>query len=302
MSNYTENHITDDQNHAWSKILDFVPNNSHVLDVGCSSGTLGELLATKKDCVVDGVEMDSKDAALASKKLRKVWNSDIENAVVNINNKYDVLIFADVLEHLLYPDKVLSAVKSLMKPGGRVIFSVPNMAHISLRLDLLAGNWKHTETGLLDKTHLHYWDIDTIRSVFNKADMNLIELDSVTYKYPEDLVQKKLKDLGLHANKSGLDLLLSKEASAFQIIGFAENHNSNHNTIELPEPMLQKDISYMAQYLIEHINNVESYVKQLEGQLENSKQLEIQLSDIKKSRSYRLSKKISSFISKFVKN
>jgi 2-polyprenyl-3-methyl-5-hydroxy-6-metoxy-1,4-benzoquinol methylase len=298
MSNYTENHMTEDQNHAWRKILKFVPKDKQVLDIGCSSGSLGELLAIQKGCVVDGVEPDKEDASLASKKLRKVWNSDIETAVKDIHNKYDVLIFADVLEHLMCPDKVLLAARNLLKPTGRVVFSVPNMAHISVRLALLAGDWQHTETGLLDKTHLHYWDTDTIKDVFKRADMNLLELDAVTYKYPEKLIQDKLNDIGLRADKKGLNLLASKEASAFQIIGFAEISKSRHSKITLPEPRLQKDISYLAQYLTEHIKNLEEHTKNLE---EHTKQMERQLKEIKNSRYYKLGKIASSFKSKFAK-
>ncbi|MEI6237636.1 MAG: class I SAM-dependent methyltransferase [Candidatus Saccharibacteria bacterium] len=298
MSNYTENHITEDQNHAWNKILKFIPNDCHVLDIGCSSGGLGWLLKTEKGCVVDGVEMDEKDASLAAKKLRKVWNSDIETAVTNVNDKYDVLIFADVLEHLMYPDKVLRAVKVLLKPSGIIVFSVPNMAHISVRLDLLSGNLKYTETGLLDKTHLHYWDIDTISDVFKRADMNLLELDSVTYRYPEKLIQKKLDDIGLKADRRGLDLLMSKEASAFQIVGFASIHNTKHGKIALPEPSLQRDISYMANYLTEHIKYMEYYIKQIE---DKNSQLERQLKDTENSLYYKLTKGVRFFKSRFKK-
>lgn len=298
MSNYTENHITDDQNHTWVKIQKFIPNDSQVLDIGCSSGNLGEYLATQKGCIVDGVEPDKKDAALAAKKLRQVWNSDIETAVRDIQKKYDVLIFADVLEHLMHPDEVLRSVRSLLKPTGRVIFSVPNMSHVSVRLALLEGKWEYTETGLLDKTHLHYWDVDTIRVVFKEADMSLMEMDAVTYKYPEKLVRGRLSDMGLEANKKGLKLLLSKEASAFQIVGYAELHKPKKGTISLPEPSLQKDISYMAQYLTDHIKNVEEYVKQLENQV---RQLESHLDSIKNSRYYKLGEKVSSIKSRLTK-
>jgi uncharacterized protein (DUF342 family) len=129
--------------------------------------------------------------------------------------------------------------------------------------------------------------------------MNLVELDAVTYKYPEKLIRDRLYDIGLKANKKGLNLLVSKEASAFQIIGFAEIYKSKHSKITLPEPGLQRDISYMAQYLTEHIKNTEEYAKQLKDQL---KQLEGQLKDIKNSRSYKLSKRVSSFKSKFIKH
>lgn len=313
MSNYSENHITKNPNHAWSKILKFIPSNSDILDIGCSSGNLGEFLASNKKCVVDGVEPDAKDARVASGKLRKVWNADIETAVKEIDQRYDVLIFADVLEHLLYPDEVLKITKGLLKPKGRVVFSVPNMAHVSVRLALLGGNWQYTETGLLDKTHLHYWDIDTVKDVFKSADMNLVKLDSVIYKYPEILIQDRLKDMGLITTDKGINLLKGDEAATFQIVGVAEPTTKNHTKIRLPSPALQKDISYMAREALgqledykKHIKNTENHIMNLEKQITGLEKQNVslteQLRDIVESRTYKAARRLAELKAKFHKH
>jgi methionine biosynthesis protein MetW len=304
MSNYSENHITKDPNHAWSKILKFIPSNSHILDIGCSSGNLGEFLAANKKCVVDGVEPDTKDATIAAKKLRKVWNTDIETAVNDIDDKYDVLIFADVLEHLLLPDKVLKMTKNLLRPNGRVLFSVPNMAHVSVRLAILGGDWQYTETGLLDKTHLHYWDVDTVKNVFSSAGMHLVKIEAVIYKYPETLIQDRLKSLGLNATDKGISLLTGSEASTFQTVGVAEPTAAKHANIELPDPALQKDISYMAREALaqledykKHIKNTENHIMNLEKQIVDLEKQNVslteQLRDIVESRTYKAARRLA---------
>jgi len=289
MSNYTENHIPDNQNHSWSKILNFVSEDSEVLDIGCSSGGLGELLIKNKSCVVDGVEPDKKDSILASNKLNYVWNSDIETALLNIRKKYDIIIFADVLEHILHPDEVLRAIKRIIKPKGRVVFSVPNMSHVSLRLALLRGDWEYNETGLLDKTHLRYWDLKTIRELFIRSNMNLIKLDTVTYPYTDKLIKDRLKDMGLIATERGLDLLKSPEASAFQIVGYAEFSKVKQKNIKLPETALNKDIEYAIRSYKNRTIDAEKYASSMEKKLNL----------IINSKSYIFARRLSSIINRF---
>lgn len=306
MSNYSDNRITADSNHAWSKMLDFIPSDSYILDIGCSSGNLGEFLISQKKCVVDGVEPDENDAEIAAKKLHRVWNSDIETAINEIDQTYDVLIFADVLEHLLHPEQVLKLTKSLLKSGGRVVFSVPNMAHVSLRLALIEGNWQHTETGLLDKTHLHYWDIHSVKEIFWKASMNLVNLEAVVYKYPKKLIEKRLSDVGLSASRKAIDLLTGSEASTFQIVGVAEFSKTRNKTVELPDPMLQKDISYLAQNLSDQIKNQKLHIKDMENYIlhleEEIKKLEKEINNIESSSAYKTIKKLEHIKSKLYKH
>ena len=67
------------------------------------------------------------------------------------------MVLADVLEHLREPARALRDATDLLREGGRLVLSVPNVAHGALRLALLQGRWSYTETGLLDRTHLHFF-------------------------------------------------------------------------------------------------------------------------------------------------
>ena len=81
---------------------------------------------------------------------------------------YDVVLCLDVLEHLVDPAGALAALRGLA-PRGRALISLPNVAHWSLRKELLRGRWEYTESGLLDRTHLRFYTLDTARSLLSQA-------------------------------------------------------------------------------------------------------------------------------------
>jgi len=128
-----------------------------VLDVGCNTGYLGKDLIEKKKCYVFGIDYSKTAIDVAKKYLNKVKVVNLEKYSNNINDKFDVIIFADVLEHLKFPEKTLNIYKKLLNPNGVILASIPNIANINTRLKLLLGNWNYTDSGILDETHLKFF-------------------------------------------------------------------------------------------------------------------------------------------------
>ncbi len=223
MSNYRVTFVPGTPNHCWNKSLDLVKEGSTVLDVGCSWGGFGKALQEHKKCIVDGVEPDAKDAEEASQSLRTVFNGFVEDAFKQDlkGRSYDHIIFIDVIEHLYDPVSVLKLIKKHLNPGGTVIFSIPNMAHLSVRLMLLSGDFEYGKTGLLDKTHLHFYTQKEIERVFSEAGMSVQTWDYTEATYPPSLIIKELKKLGLTANKEAMELLTDQSARVFQFVGAA---------------------------------------------------------------------------------
>src|SRR5665648_450342 len=134
MSNYSSSKFEEDPNTPWRKAFSMIKNKETILDIGCSSGNFGKELIDQKNCIVDGVELSRDDAKIARNKLRNVYEFNIEDgAPVDLMGKYDVVYYGDVIEHLINPVKALSNTKKLLKKNGKVIFSIPNMSHISVR-------------------------------------------------------------------------------------------------------------------------------------------------------------------------
>jgi 2-polyprenyl-3-methyl-5-hydroxy-6-metoxy-1,4-benzoquinol methylase len=138
-----------------------IPTGARVLDVGCGAGALGAWLKKNKDCKVTGIEGHPKGAAIARKQLDQVHEVDLNDldALQKALGKsqYDVICFMDVLEHCYHPDKLLELMKHHLAPTGRVIVSLPNVAHHSVRFGLLGGKFDYADTGILDKTHVRLY-------------------------------------------------------------------------------------------------------------------------------------------------
>lgn len=258
MSNYTVEYNPEHDNGCWNKALRFIRHNSLVLDVGCSNGGLGSSLINLKNCTVDGIEPDTQDAATASKKLRKVYKGTVEEILQN--NKlpvYDHILFMDVIEHLPSPAETLERISTVLKPGGTIIFSIPNMAHMSSRLMLLKGDFEYGETGLLDKTHLHFYTKKEITRVFSEANLKIKTLDFTEAAYPDELVSLELEKIGLKASEEAIRTLNSDDAKIFQYVGEALVQKKNKPTSRL-------------QYSPDPQGHVESYTKQKIESYENT--------------------------------
>ena len=125
------------------------------LDVGCASGALGAALKAAGATWVAGIEREPAAAARARERLDLV----VEGSVIDVDlpfaeSEFDVLVFADVLEHLPDPDAALARCLPLLKPGGRIVVSVPNMRFWLVLMRLAADRWEYADHGVRDRTHL----------------------------------------------------------------------------------------------------------------------------------------------------
>ena len=152
-------------------ILEEVGRDKTVLDVGCATGYLAEALVMN-GCTVSGIEYAVEAAERARPHLAELVIGDlnqIDLAEAFPGRTYDVIVFGDVLEHLLEPHRVLRSASRLLAPGGSIVISIPNVAHGSVRLALLAGEWNYSERGLLDETHIKFFTYDTLNDLVHSA-------------------------------------------------------------------------------------------------------------------------------------
>lgn len=257
MSNYADSHFEEHgENTSWFKAMKLIPENSKVLDIGCSSGNFGAELIARKGCIVDGIELYEGDAKLAKKFLRNVYNLNVEtDDISEITEKYDIIYLGDVVEHLYHTIDTLERCKTFLKKDGKIVFSIPNMAHISIRLLLLKGDFEYTETGLLDKTHVHFFNLKEINRVFNEAGYAIQDLDYVEKDYPATLLKKWCKDAGVTVTKKFLDQAKQIDAAAFQFVGTAQQAPKKKYKLAQFGP-----IDFFEEF---HNNTVNNYVNQI---------------------------------------
>lgn len=170
-----------------------------VLEVGCGCGaTLLKIKHDYKNAELFSIELN-ENSAIDAKDISELSSIDLENdAIPYPDNYFDYIIFADVLEHLNDPWKVLKKMRPCLADGGAILASIPNVMHFSLLRDLLNGNWTYQESGLLDRTHLRFFTMNEITKMF--VDAGYPDLKYKSKPSPlndEDLAfVKKLGELG----------------------------------------------------------------------------------------------------------
>ena len=167
---YTE--FQDDPGSTHSKVVSLVPPATRVLEFGCATGYMSKVLKERLGCTVVGVEIDRDAAALAEQHTERTIVGDaeaIDYAAELAGEEFDVVMFADVLEHLKQPGDVLRRIRPFVAENGVVIASIPNIAHASVRLALLGGEFRYREWGLLDDTHLRFFTRTSIQDLFEET-------------------------------------------------------------------------------------------------------------------------------------
>jgi len=145
------------------------------LDVGAADGFLSELL-TRQGWQVTALERDPAQAAKARGRCHEVIVADLDAAAPKLSGAFDAIVYGDVLEHLSDPGAVLRALDQTLAPRGTVIVSVPNVAHLWVRLSLLAGRFDYADRGILDRTHLRFFTRRTLRELLGAAGLTVVEL------------------------------------------------------------------------------------------------------------------------------
>jgi SAM-dependent methyltransferase len=163
-----------DDPHSLAALL--VPARSRVLDVGCGDGTVARLLAAQ-GCSVWGIERDKELAELAKDACDHVVIADVEGVDLAelVDDPFDVVLCLDVLEHLVDPVATLRRLTANLAPSGRIVASIPNVAHGAVRLQLLEGSFRYTDSGLLDRGLLHLYDRRGAEELFASAGLDVVE-------------------------------------------------------------------------------------------------------------------------------
>lgn len=143
------------------ELLKFVPMQQDrlcVLEAGCACGSnLMTIKYQNPHAELYGIELEKAAASIAS-NYAKIYNLDLEAfSTEDWQEKFDVVIMGDILEHLRDPWKTAARMYEILKPGGKIIISVPNITHVSIFRRMLSGHWDYEDAGILDRTHLRFF-------------------------------------------------------------------------------------------------------------------------------------------------
>ncbi|MGI8440574.1 MAG: methyltransferase domain-containing protein [Thermoleophilaceae bacterium] len=234
-------------NTSHSQILAMVPDGSRVLELGPATGSTTERLR-ERGCRVTTVEIDPEAAARASAWSERTLVADLDREDLGQlvgDEAFEVIIAADVLEHLKEPARVLRSASSLLTPEGFCVVSLPNIAHGAVRLALLEGRWEYTDVGLLDHTHLRFFTRAGVRELFEAAGYGLEEIRTVDHELADARVDF---DRTLLEGPIGDYVTASADAKTFQFVARARPR-----TRSKPRPTRSRGLADEQSRLIRHL-------------------------------------------------
>ena len=286
--------IEENRTNRWA--FENVEVNSRVLELGPAGGTLTKSLYEKKKCHIDIVELDEQDGKLAAQYAEKAvvgtnGNLNLDWYEVFSENRYDYIVALDVLEHLANPEHTLQKASKLLKPTGKILLSVPNVAHNAVIIELLQNRFTYGRLGLLDNTHIHFFAYESICQMLKNVGLYINKQEAVLKCVSDTELPSRYEDLGaelghlLKQRKYGevyqylLELSFNSEQKTIDLLGNGqikepvyarilpdgESQNEisveiqegwNEVTVELPKDYLMKSIRfipYEGSGIIEHL-------------------------------------------------
>jgi glycosyltransferase involved in cell wall biosynthesis len=167
-------------------ILDLLPASPplRILDVGTASGYLDRELQARGH-EVTGIECEPQRAERARKYCSRMIVGDVQELDLgDFSTSFDCVVLGDVLEHLTQPKAALERVAATLKPGGKAILCVPNVASLYVRLNLLFGRFRYEARGILDATHMRFFTLRTFRELVESTGLEILSVQATPIPLP----------------------------------------------------------------------------------------------------------------------
>ena len=181
-----------------AQLSEWVPAGSTVLELGPAGGYFTRHLQESLHCVVDAVEIDCEMAEAARPWCRRLLQGDLETLTLTElfeAHAYDVIVLADVLEHLRFPERILLQLPALLKQDGFCLISVPNVAYGGLIAGLLEGHFDYRNEGLLDRTHLRFFTQHSLAALLGETGWHPWDWRSVNRSFFDSEFRTRLETL-----------------------------------------------------------------------------------------------------------
>lgn len=222
---------------APANVVRLIGNNKRVLEIGCGPGSITKILAEQNNCQMIGLELDPEAIKKVKPFCEKVMQADLNSNdwphLLDDLPKFDVVLAADVLEHLYDPWTALKRMVPLMNEQGCIVISLPHVGHAAVMSCLMNGDFKYGDWGLLDRTHIRFFCLKNIEDLFAQANLKIVEARYVTKPPSETEFALGWATL----TPAVQDALMSvKHANVYQVVVRAVPLDRSDETISLEAP------------------------------------------------------------------
>ncbi|MBU1669547.1 MAG: methyltransferase domain-containing protein [Actinobacteria bacterium] len=264
------------ENNSHTKLIRMCAEGMKVLDVGCHRGHLARALK-EMGCTVTGIEIDPEAAAQAAEACERVVIADMDSLDITEalpGEMFDAVLFGDVLEHLKSPHRILNDVRERLAPGGFIGLSVPNIAHASIRLALLRGEFDYADFGILDDTHLRFFTRKSICDLVESCGYVIESLDWTESGIPEDELERTLDPFGPVPRQQIIEYFTTPESKAIQYIVKAFPASEADRVRKLSEDKIAAE---------RRVRELEGRVDELNARIEATQAVERELAKLKEA-------------------
>ncbi|MBC8555846.1 MAG: class I SAM-dependent methyltransferase [Candidatus Brocadiales bacterium] len=192
-----------------------------IFEIGCGSGATGMAIKQKfPDAKYIGMDSNKDAAEIAQTRLDKVIVSDIDKVPLDTfgleKECFDLIICADILEHLYDPWKIINDLRSYLTTDGKILASIPNVQYIEHIVNVLDGNWKYEDHGLMDATHIRFFTLNEIIKMFNGTGYNITHCSGISNPKMNSDTWPNDFDFGKFVLKN----ITKEEASKFAVLQY----------------------------------------------------------------------------------
>ena len=231
---------------APANVVRLVGLEKRVLEIGCGPGSITKILMEKSGCKVVGLELDPSAIEKVKPYCEKVLQADLNSSewphLLDEMGGFDVVVAADVLEHLYDPWASLQRMVPLMKDNGCIVISLPHAGHAAVLSCLQHGNFEYRDWGLLDRTHIRFFGLRNIEALFAQAGLKIIDVRFVT-KPPSET---EFAETWAALTPSVQDALMSsKHANVYQVVVKAVPLKRVESAVALIPPPFQYTSVYV---------------------------------------------------------
>lgn len=171
-----------------ARVVRLVGENKRVLEIGAGPGSITKLLTSASNCRVTALDIDPESVKRLALYCEHAYQVDLNKAawpeILGNSKKFEVLVAADVLEHVYEPLTVLKTMMGFLNEDGYIVISIPHVAHSAVHACLLDEDFEYSDFGLLDRTHIRFFGIKNIQKLFEDAGLKIVHAEFVV-RIPE---------------------------------------------------------------------------------------------------------------------